>query len=681
MAQQSVCNRLTRDLIWSYSRSQAYFGDNITRSPSFVERHWHGNNDSTPFGSDADQENDSEVTRGGDLDTDVGDDLPDDESVSSLRVRDRPTTGVANNKLYWPRVDSSKAGETQNRRKSYTQRSWRGASDYDEGLSDELPEESMRSRSPMRLGTAPPQPGANISVTQEYDRESSRAPRDSPRYQQRSQSRFRHNLRTAAPHLRDPYLFSGTPEESSQFPVDDEETQLLRKSRKNTQTNPVDGSGFALGHGLSTFWQTWFNTVNALIGVGILALPLAFAYSGWILGTLLFLLCGLLTNYTGKTIARILARQPALQTYADIGGYAFGPATRVIIGIVFYLEMSAVSVALIVLAGDCLAVLVYGSEVSEHPHVATTFKVLALAASLPTLFLPLNLLSPVSIVGILSILVLSAVILVDGLMKPEAPGSLRDPAQTSLLPDWNRVAMTFGLIMAGFSSHPIIPSLYRDMKSPRHFGRMLDSAYVAAGALYVSVGVLGYLMFGRRVSGEISTDLARTDGYPRILTLFMVVLMTINPLTKFALATRPLYSTVEHALNVAELPPTLPDMPPSLSGIHVPERLEAESCISIPEPVATENNNWKRIVRFVIRTALAVSITVVAIMLPRLEQIMGFLGAFLAYITCIFGPLLAKLILFRREMTYCAVIFDAIIIAFTFVLAVIGTVWAFVPPV
>ena len=678
-----MCNGLTRDLIWSYSRSQAYFGDNITRSPSFVERHWHGNNGSTPVESDADQENDSEVTRGGDLDTDVGDDLPDDESVTSPRVRDRLTTGVANNKLYWPGVNPSKAGGTQNRRKFYTRRSRRGASDYDEGLSDEMPEESVRSRSrsPKRLGTASPQPGARIFGTQGYDRESSRPPRDSPQYQQRSQSRFRHNLRTAAPHLRDPYLFSGTPEESSESPPDDEETQLLRTPRNNTQTYPADASGFALGHGLSTFWQTWFNTVNALIGVGILALPLAFAYSGWILGALLFLLCGMLTNYTGKTIARILAREPALQTYADIGGYAFGPATRVVIGVVFYLEMSAVSVALIVLAGDSLAVLVYGSDVSEHPHAATTFKVLALAASLPTLFLPLNLLSPVSIVGILSILVLSAVILVDGLVKPEAPGSLRDPAPTSLLPDWNRVAMTFGLIMAGFSSHPIIPSLYRDMKSPRRFGRMLDSAYVAAGSLYVAVGVLGYLMFGREVSGEISTDLARTDGYLRILTLFMIVLMTINPLTKFALATRPLYSTIEHTFNVAEIPPTLPSMPPSLSGIQVPERLEAESCIPQPDTVATENNNWKRMARFVVRTALAVSITVVAIMLPRLEQIMGFLGAFLAYITCIFGPLLAKLILFRREMSYGAVMFDATIIAFTFVLAVIGTVWAFVPPV
>lgn len=603
--------------------------------------------------------------------------------MTSPRVRDRPTTGVANNKLYWPGVNSSKAGGTQNRRKSYTRRSRRGASDYDEGLSDEMPEESVRSRSrsPKRLGTASPQPGARIFGTQGYDRESSRPPRDSPQYQQRSQSRFRHNLRTAAPHLRDPYLFSGTPEESSECPPDDEETQLLHTPRNNTQTYPADASGFALGHGLSTFWQTWFNTVNALIGVGILALPLAFAYSGWILGALLFLLCGMLTNYTGKTIARILAREPALQTYADIGGYAFGPATRVVIGVVFYLEMSAVSVALIVLAGDSLAVLVYGSDVSEHPHAATTFKVLALAASLPTLFLPLNLLSPVSIVGILSILVLSAVILVDGLVKPEAPGSLRDPAPTSLLPDWNRVAMTFGLIMAGFSSHPIIPSLYRDMKSPRRFGRMLDSAYVAAGSLYVAVGVLGYLMFGREVSGEISTDLARTDGYPRILTLFMIVLMTINPLTKFALATRPLYSTIEHTFNVAEIPPTLPSMPPSLSGIQVPERLEAESCIPQPDTVATENNNWKRMARFVVRTALAVSITVVAIMLPRLEQIMGFLGAFLAYITCIFGPLLAKLILFRREMSYGAVMFDATIIAFTFVLAVIGTVWAFVPPV
>lgn len=38
--------------------------------------------------------------------------------------------------------------------------------------------------------------------------------------------------------------------------------------------------------------------VNVLIGVGLLADPLAFADAGWILGTLILLFCALVTNCT-----------------------------------------------------------------------------------------------------------------------------------------------------------------------------------------------------------------------------------------------------------------------------------------------------------------------------------------------------------------------------------------------
>lgn len=38
--------------------------------------------------------------------------------------------------------------------------------------------------------------------------------------------------------------------------------------------------------------------VNVLIGVGLLADPLAFADAGWIFGTLILLFCALVTNCT-----------------------------------------------------------------------------------------------------------------------------------------------------------------------------------------------------------------------------------------------------------------------------------------------------------------------------------------------------------------------------------------------
>ena len=41
-----------------------------------------------------------------------------------------------------------------------------------------------------------------------------------------------------------------------------------------------------------------FNAIAVLVGIGVLSEPLAFAYAGWIGGTLLLLFFGIVTNYT-----------------------------------------------------------------------------------------------------------------------------------------------------------------------------------------------------------------------------------------------------------------------------------------------------------------------------------------------------------------------------------------------
>jgi solute carrier family 32 (vesicular inhibitory amino acid transporter) len=95
--------------------------------------------------------------------------------------------------------------------------------------------------------------------------------------------------------------------------------------------------------------------------------------------------------------------------------------------------------------------------------------------------MPLSLLSYTSILGIASTLFIVAVILIDGLSKREAPGSLWDPAPTSLLPGHlGELGISFGLFMAGFSGHAVIPSLAKDMIDPTQFDEMINWAFVSA---------------------------------------------------------------------------------------------------------------------------------------------------------------------------------------------------------
>lgn len=169
--------------------------------------------------------------------------------------------------------------------------------------------------------------------------------------------------------------------------------------------------------------------------------------------------------------------------------------------------------ALIILFGDSVYAM-FGGYLTP-----AAFKAIGLAIILPTIFLPLNLLSPVSVIGIVSTFTLFGVVLLDGLIKKEAPGSLWQPATTHLLPEWSRFPLSFGLIMSGFSSHPIIPSLYKDMRDPRKFSKMLNLAYVGATIIYLSMGMVGV---------SIWKDPSK-ECMPRFLSDF-VMSLTVMPL-------------------------------------------------------------------------------------------------------------------------------------------------------
>lgn len=170
---------------------------------------------------------------------------------------------------------------------------------------------------------------------------------------------------------------------------------------------------------------------------------------------------------------------------------------------------------------------------------------------LPTTYLPLRFLSLTSLLGIMSSAVLLAVLISDGAIKREAPGSLWNVMPTSVLPRWKRFPLSFGLLMSGvsldslgdrqrleqcadtchglqFSGHAVVPSLYRDMAHPEHFNSMIDAAYLIAFSVSIVFAVLGYLMFGNSVSSEVTRDLASTPGFPVVLNKLAVWMVAVG---------------------------------------------------------------------------------------------------------------------------------------------------------
>lgn len=159
------------------------------------------------------------------------------------------------------------------------------------------------------------------------------------------------------------------------------------------QIEEDDGKIVNVVVGQSTLPQTIFNSVNVLIGVGLLALPLALRYSGWVPGLIFFAFAAITTQYTAKLLAKCLDVDNSLITFADLAYVSFGPKARIATSILFSLELLATCVALVVLFADSLDALIPGWGIME-------WKIVCGVLLIPLAFLPLRMLSFTSILGI-----------------------------------------------------------------------------------------------------------------------------------------------------------------------------------------------------------------------------------------------------------------------------------------
>ncbi|KAL9592211.1 MAG: hypothetical protein Q9179_006948 [Wetmoreana sp. 5 TL-2023] len=212
-----------------------------------------------------------------------------------------------------------------------------------------------------------------------------------------------------------------------------EEQQLAGVGEPDKEDEPLlirrieqeDGKIIEQIIGRSTLPQTVLNSVNVLVGVGMLSL----------------LSAALATRYTAGLLAKCLNQYPRMTHFSELGSAAFGAKTRILMEILITLELGAACVALVVLFADSLNALAPGLDVVE-------WKVICGIIMLPLNFVPLRYLSITSVMGILCSIGIVILVIIDGLTKGHSPGSLLDPAPTYLFPHrWSTLPLSFGLFM------------------------------------------------------------------------------------------------------------------------------------------------------------------------------------------------------------------------------------------
>lgn len=249
------------------------------------------------------------------------------------------------------------------------------------------------------------------------------------------------------------------------------EQQLKGREKPDNEQEPLllkvvehkDGKRVQVVIGQSTIFQIIFNSVNVLIGVGLLSLPLGLNYSGWIVGMSFLAFAAVTTRYTAGILAKCLDLDTSMIGFGDIAFKALGTRGSLAVSFIFTLELLAACVALIVLFADSLDALIPGWGV-------IAWKIFSGIVLVPLSFVPLRYLGFSSVLGIFACLssgflwsfqmktyganfrLVVTLIFVDGIIKPHFPGSLREPApMAGLFPQrWSTLPLSFGLLMCEF---------------------------------------------------------------------------------------------------------------------------------------------------------------------------------------------------------------------------------------
>ncbi|KAG6042197.1 hypothetical protein E4U41_003943 [Claviceps citrina] len=379
--------------------------------------------------------------------------------------------------------------------------------------------------------------------------------------------------------------------------------------------------------GQSTLPQSVFNSINAIIGVGLLSLPLAFKMSGWIVGLLVLTLTAAVTAHTGKLLGKCMDYDPSIVTYSDLAYVAFGTRARVIVSALFTLELIGACVALVILFADSLDLLLAGLA------SATIWKCLCAALVLVLNMLPLRFLSYTSVLGIFSTFCIVCIVIIDGLVKKDAPGSLWEPAKTSLLPsNWLSLPLAYGLMASPWGAHSIFPSY----------------------ALDTCLAVIGILMFGDGIKDAITSNILRTSGYPEFLAVVMCIFITIIPLTKIPLNARPLITTVD-----------------VVCGLHKEH--------AIPTGPAAQPQTLVLGLRAMVRVAVVLVLLGISILFPAFDSVCAFLGAALCSLISIILPICFYLKLYHKDITTHERAISWFLLVVFSIFGLVGTIWTFLP--